>query len=35
LRKMRGVDLRVILPEDQIFNRDSVSTADTDYLFEK
>lgn len=35
LKKMKSMDLTVILPEDEIFNGANVSKADTDFLFEK
>jgi hypothetical protein len=30
-----GIEARVILPEDAVFSRDTVTKADTDYLIEK
>jgi uncharacterized iron-regulated protein len=35
IRKMSNVDFRVILPGKDLFNSESVSEADTDYLFEE
>jgi uncharacterized iron-regulated protein len=33
IRKLKKADLRVILPEDELFRRANVSESDTDYLF--
>jgi uncharacterized iron-regulated protein len=34
-RDETGIDARVILPEDDVFSRDTVTEADTDYLIER